>query len=462
MEGQMSPAGQRGPVLPAKRKNATRARGTHPAAIRPAAVFLAWWLWLGSPATGLAASHPQAATEADVLALMKRPAVEAALKHLSDHYDQILEDLVDLTEIPAPPFKEAARARYFAKRLRGLGLKNVHIDEEGNAVGERPGAGDGPTLMLAAHLDTVFPEGTKTRVRKHGSIYAAPGIGDNGHGLTVMLALIRALEAVSVRTGGDIIFVGDVGEEGLGDLRGVRYLFEKSPLRRRVDLFISIDGLGDSAITNGGVASRRYRVTYHGPGGHSYGAFGLVNPAFAMAATVARFSRLKVPEHPRTTFNVGRYGGGTSVNALPESVWMEVDLRSDSPAELASLEQQFLAAVKGGAREENQARSTEYGRIVVEPKLVGDRKGGQTPADSPLVETAVAVTRALGNLPALRFGSTDANVPISLGIPAITVGSGGRGGRSHSLDEWVNVDKAGTLPGIERTMLLVLALVGVE
>ena len=470
MEEQMSSPGQQGPVSPARRRNVTRARGTPSAAVRSAVISIVWWLWLVSPAGVVSASQPlaateagiPAATEADIHVLMKRPAVEAALKHLSDHYDQMVEDLVALTEIPAPPFKEEARARYFAELLRGLGLKDVRVDKEGNVVGERPGVGEGPTLMLAAHLDTVFPEGTRTRVRKHGSIYAAPGIGDNTHGLAVMLALIRALEAAAVRTGGDIIFVGDVGEEGLGDLRGVRYLFEKSPLRQRVDLFISMDGLGDSAITNGGVASRRYRVTYRGPGGHSYGAFGLVNPAFAMAATVARLSRLQVPEHPRTTFNVGRYGGGTSVNALPESVWMEVDLRSESPAELARLERQFLAAVEEGARVENKVRSTEYGRIVVKPKLVGDRKGGQTPPSSPLVESALAVTRALGKVPTLRYSSTDANVPISMGIPAITIGSGGRGDRSHSLDEWVNVDKDTALPGMQRALLLVLALVGVE
>ena len=267
MEEQMSPPGQQGPVSPARRRHATRTRVGPSAAIRSAAVFMVWWLWLGSPAGVLSARQPLAATADDIRVLMKRPAVEAALKHLSDHYDQMVEDLVALTEIPAPPFKEEARARNFAERLRGLGLKDVHIDKEGNVVGERPGAGAGPTLLLAAHLDTVFPAGTKTRVRKHGSSYAAPGIGDNTHGLAVMLALIRALEAVAVRTGGDIIFVGDVGEEGLGDLRGVRYLFEKSPLRQRVDLFVSMDGLGDSAITNGGVASRRYRVTYRGPGG---------------------------------------------------------------------------------------------------------------------------------------------------------------------------------------------------
>lgn len=395
------------------------------------------------------------------MALMQLPVVKAALKHLDENYDQVVEDLVALTEIPAPSFKEERRASHFAMRLKELGLQKVYIDEEGNAVGERPG-GSGPTLLLAAHLDTVFPEGTETRVKKNGSVYAAPGIGDDTHGLAVMLALIRALEAAQVRTRGNIVFVGNVGEEGLGNLRGVRHLFEKSTLRRRIDIFISMDGLGDSSITNGGVASRRYRVTFRGPGGHSYGAFGLVNPAFAMAATVARFSRFQVPKSPKTTFNVGQYGGGTSVNSIPGSMWMEVDMRSESPAELAKLEEQFLAAVREGAEEENKLRSTEHGAIVAEPKLVGDRKGGQTPPNAPIVQTAIAVTRTLGRTPSLRFGSTDSNIPISMGIPAITIGSGGRGGRAHSLDEWVDVDKASTLPGMQRALLLVLALVGVE
>jgi len=215
-------------------------------------------------------------------------------------------------------------------------------------------------------------------------------------------------------------------------------------------------------ITNGGVASRRYRVTFRGPGGHSFGAFGLVSPAFAMAGAVARLSRFQVPKNPKTTFNVGVYGGGTSVNSIPVATWMEVDMRSESPAELARLEEQFLAAVKEAVEEENRVRSREHGPIVADPKLVGDRKGGQTPATSPIVQTAVAVTRVLGRAPSLHYGSTDSNIPISLGIPAITIGSGGRAGRPHSLDEWVDVDKASTLPGMERALLIALALVGVE
>ncbi len=420
-------------------------------------------LWLpGGAVAQQAPPTPASVNEAEIRALMDQPAVKAALNHLSEQYDRVVQDLVTLTEIPAPSFKEQARAKYFVERLRELGLKNVHLDEEGNAIGERPGAGSGPTLALAAHLDTVFPEGTDTRVKKNGTIYAAPGIGDDTHGLAVMLALIRALDAACVRTRGHIIFVANVGEEGLGNLRGVRYLFEKSPLRQRINLFVSMDGLGDSAVTNGGVASRRYRVTFRGPGGHSYGAFGLVNPAFALASTVARFSRLQAPKNPKTTFNVGLYGGGTSVNSIPVSVWMEVDMRSESPAELAKLEEQFLAAVKEGVEEENKTRSTEFGAIVAESKLVGDRKGGQTPAGAPIVQTAMAVTHLLGKTPRLRYGSTDSNIPISLGIPAITIGSGGKGGRAHSLDEWVDVDKATTVPGMQRALLLTLALVGTE
>jgi len=416
---------------------------------------------LFSLAAALPAQQVGPPSEADIKALMERPVVKAALKHLDENYDQMVQDLVTLTEIPAPSFKEERRASYFALRLKELGLQNVQVDDEGNAVGERPG-GSGPTLLLAAHLDTVFPEGTDTHVKKNGTVYAAPGIGDDTHGLAVMLALIRALDAAQVLTRGSILFTGNVGEEGLGNLRGVRHLFEKSPLRRRIDMFISMDGMGDTAITNGGVASRRYRVTFRGPGGHSYGAFGLVNPAFAMASAAARISRLQVPKNPKTTFNVGVYGGGTSVNAIPVSVWMEVDMRSESPAELAKLEEQFLAAVKEAVEEENKARSTEQGPVVADPKLVGDRKGGQTPPNAPIVQTAAAVTRALGKTPSLRFGSTDSNIPIGLGVPAITIGSGGRGGRAHSLDEWVDVNKASTLPGMQRALLLILALVGVQ
>lgn len=413
--------------------------------------------------TCLLAAVPLAAqTGIDIRGLLERPAVKSAFEALDHDYDQMVRDLVALTEIPAPPFKEAARARALEARFKELGLKNVNIDPEGNVIGERPGAGGGPTLLLAAHLDTVFPEGTPVQVKKQGTRYSAPGIGDDAHGLAVLLAIIRALDAAKVRTRGDIIFVGDVGEEGLGNLRGARYLFEKSPLRPRINYFISLDGTDDAVVTNGGVASKRYRVTFRGPGGHSFGAFGLVNPAFAMANAVTKLSHLKVRRSPKTTFNVGVYGGGTSVNSIPHTVWMEVDMRSESPAELAKLEGKFLALVKLAVAQENRARSTQNGAVAAETQLVGDRKGGQTPADSPLVRAALELTTAMGRRPELRFGSTDSNIPISLGIPAVTIGSGGGGGRSHAPDEWVNVDKPSTLPGMQRALALALAMVGVE
>ncbi len=416
------------------------------------------------PAVAMLAPVPVAPrTAADgIQALMDRTVVRAALAALETQYDDTLEELEKITEIPAPSFKEQPRAKYVAARMREIGLKDVLIDDEGNAIGERPGAGGGPTLVLAAHLDTVFPEGTDVRVRKKGTVWSAPGVGDDSHGLAVMLAIARAVDTAQVRTRGSVLFVADVGEEGLGNLRGIRHLFQKNPARRRLDMFISLDGLGDDIIINGGVASKRYRVTFRGPGGHSFGAFGQVNPAFAMANAVAKFSRFRVPKFPKTTYNVGAYGGGTSVNSIPNAVWMDVDLRSESLAELAKLERQFLAAVHEAAAEENRTRNVGNGRVVAEPRLIGDRKGGVTPMTSEIVQTAMDVTQVLGRRPLLRYGSTDANVPISMGIPAITIGSGGRGDRAHSLDEWVDVDKATTLPGMRRAMLLVLALVGVE
>ncbi len=398
----------------------------------------------------------------DVPALLARPDVKAAFDSLDSGHDRFIRELVELTEIPAPPFKEAARAKALLAKFRELGLKNVEIDAEGNVVGHRPGTGGGPNLVLAAHLDTVFPEGTDVRVKKEGTRYSAPGIGDDTHGLATLLAFIRALDAAHIRTKGDLIFVGDVGEEGLGNLRGVRYLFEKGPLQGRIQNFISLDGGDDSSVVNGGVASRRYRVTFQGPGGHSYGAFGMVNPAMAMGNAVARFSRTKVPQRPKTTFNVGVYGGGTSVNAIPHTVWMEVDMRSESPAELEKLERKFVADVQIAVAAENRARSTVSGPVKVELKLVGDRKGGQTSPNTPLVQAALAVTVGMKMTPRLTYSSTDSNIPIGLGIPAITIGSGRGGGNAHALNEFVSVDKADTLPGQRRALAVALAVVGID
>jgi tripeptide aminopeptidase len=393
--------------------------------------------------------------------LLQRADVKAAFQYLDRDYDRCVAELVTLTEIAAPPFREAARARAMEAKFRELGLKNVHTDTEGNVTGERPGTGGGPLLALAAHLDTVFPEGTDVHVRKEGNKYSAPGIGDDTHGLASLLAIIRALDSAHLVTRGDILFVADVGEEGLGNSRGIHYLLEKGEYRGKVKNFISIDGGDDNTITNGGVASKRYRVTFKGPGGHSYGAFGLVSPSFAMGDAITRFSRSEVPRTPKTTFNVGVVGGGTSVNSIPGSVWMEVDMRSESPEELDKLEKKFLADVAAAIETENKARSTRNGAISAETQLVGDRKGGKTPEDTALVRAAIQVTRALGGNPDLRYSSTDSNVPIGLGIPAITIGAGRAGQRAHSLDEFANVEKSATVPGQQRALAIVLSAVGI-
>ncbi len=397
--------------------------------------------------------------------ILERPEVKAAFAQLDRDYHRFVSELVTLTEIPAPPFKEAARARAMQSKFRELGLKNVEIDAEGNVTGERPGAsglGEGDTLMLAAHLDTVFPAGTDVHVKKEGNKYSAPGIGDDTHGLASMLALLRAMNAAHIATRGTIVFVADVGEEGLGNSRGIHYLLEKSKYHGKIRNFISIDGGDENSITNGGVASKRYRVTFNGPGGHSYGAFGLVNPAFAMGGAAERFSHSDVPKSPKTTFNIGVVGGGTSVNSIPGSVWMEVDMRSESPEELDKLEKKFLADVQAAVDAENKARSTRNGVISAKPEIVGDRKGGQTPPETPLVRAAVEVSRALAGEPELRYSSTDSNVPIGLGIPAITIGAGRAGQRAHSPDEFANMEKSLTLPGQKRALAIVLSVAGLK
>jgi acetylornithine deacetylase/succinyl-diaminopimelate desuccinylase-like protein len=399
--------------------------------------------------------------DASVKRVMDDPKFKAALAVLDRDHDRLVADIITLTEIPSPPFKEDRRGAAYLEMFRGAGLTNVERDPAGNVLGLRRGAGGGPLIAIAAHLDTVFPEGTDVRVKREGTRLSAPGIGDDTRSLAVLLAIIRAMDAAGIRTSSDILFVGDVGEEGAGDLRGMKQLFLKGAYANRIKLFVSIDGEGEGAdITHGAVGSKRYRVTFTGPGGHSYGDFGLVNPAFALGRAIEKFSRIAVPASPKTTFSVGVVGGGTSVNSIPRESWMDVDMRSESPAELETLHRTVRALMQQAADEENAARSTAEGRITVDLKLTGDRPSGQTPKDAPLVQTAAAVIRALGLTPALSFSSTDANIPISLGIPAITIDSGGTGGRAHALDEWIDVEKTSSLRGIEAALVLLLALAG--
>jgi len=395
--------------------------------------------------------------------VMSLPAVRAAQQFVDSDHDRIVREIIAINEVPAPPFKETARGKLFAQLLRDSGAASVETDAEGNVLALRKGAGSGPLIVIAAHLDTVFPEGTDVRVRREGNRLMAPGVGDNSRSLAVLLVLLRALDNANVQTTSDILFVGDVGEEGPGDLRGMRYLFQKGPYKDRIKMFISLDGAGSgSDIVTGALGSRRYHVVFRGPGGHSYGAFGLVNPAYALAKAVDRLSKITVPSVPRTTYNVGLLGGGTSVNSIPNEVFMDVDLRSESPQQLSRLSDEFMKQLRAAADDENRARSTNQGRIEVEAKVIGERPSGTTPANSTIVRVATAAANRFGSVPTNSTGSTDANIPISLGIPAITLDSGGSGGRAHALDEWISVEKTSSARGINLVMTTLLALAGVQ
>jgi tripeptide aminopeptidase len=409
---------------------------------------------------GVRAQSP-ATYDATLAAVRSSDGFKKAMAVLDRDHDRLIAEIITLTEIPAPPFKEEARAKKYLEMLRASGLTDVEQDEEGNVMGLRKGSGGGPLIAVAAHLDTVFPEGTDVTVKREDTRLSAPGIGDDTRSLAVLLAMIRAMNEAGVQTRSDILFIGNVGEEGQGDLRGVKYLFGKGKYKDRIKMFISVDGAGGGAdITHGGVGSRRYRVTFKGPGGHSYGAFGLVSPAFAMSGAMMKFGKLTVPDKPKTTYSVGVVGGGTSVNSIPFETWMEVDMRSESPTELKKLDESFMSLINEAVQEENAARSTAQGPITADIKLIGDRPSGETPITSPIVETAAASIRAAGGRPTYSWSSTDSNIPISLGIPAITVDSGGRGGRAHALDEWISVDKVPSLRGIEIALATLLALAG--
>ena len=384
--------------------------------------------------------------------LMTEAAVKAAVDMIRAAEPQTIEDQVRLCEVEAPPFKEAKRAEVYARMFREAGLQNVRIDKEGNVLGDRPGSQPRPRLVFSAHLDTVFPEGTDVGVKRDGAILRGPGIGDDCRGLAVVLAVIRAMNQAKVQTPGPITFVGTVGEEGLGDLRGVKYLFNEG-LKGQIDRFVSIDGTG-LGITHVAVGSLRYRVTFKGPGGHSYGAFGLSNPMHALGRAVATIAQFEVPTDPKTTFNVGRMGGGTSVNAIPFDAWFEMDMRSASPSALEALDTKFKRAVDDAVRDEDARWKKSV--LSVDKALVGTRPAGQTPANSPIVQAAVSVTRALGFPVTLDEGSTDSNIAMSLGIPAITIDGGGRGTGSHALDE--AFDPTNSWMGSQRALLIAIAL----
>jgi acetylornithine deacetylase/succinyl-diaminopimelate desuccinylase-like protein len=395
--------------------------------------------------------------------ILSNPKFQAAQEFIEHDHDRLVREIIQITEIEAPPFKEERRARVFADMLRQSGLANVEIDAEGNVVGMRRGTGSGPLIAIAAHLDTVFPEGTNVKVRREGTRLHAPGVGDDSRALAVLLAIIRALDAAKIQTASDILFIGNVGEEGPGDLRGMKYIFQRGPYKDRIRMFISLDPFGaGNDITVAGIGSKRFKVTFKGPGGHSFGSFGLVSPAYALGNAIAKLSRMQVPSKPKTTFNVGVIGGGTSVNSIPFESWMDVDIRSETREELNKAVEMFTRLMREAADEENRARSTAQGRIDVDVKLIGDRPFGQVSNSAPIVQTAAGIIEAFGMTASYAMSSTDANIPMSMGIPAITLDSGGSGGRNHTLDEWIDVEKTASVRGIHVAMGILLALAGIQ
>jgi len=428
----------------------------------PSRAFTAPALAAALLALGGASQAAEPSDEA-VRKLVASPAFKAAVATLDREHDRIVADIVTLTEIPAPPFKEAAKGRAVLAMMKAEGLSDVETDAEGNVMGLRRGSGaaGGPVVVLAAHQDTVFPEGTPVKVRREGTRLFAPGVGDDTRSLAVMLAYIRALDAAKIVTRRDILFVADVGEEGPGDLRGMRYLFGKGKYKDRIKAFFSMDGSDAAGITYGAVGSRRYRVAFHGPGGHSYGAFGIVNPMAAMARAVDQLYEVKVPAKPKVTYSASVVSGGVSVNSIPADVSLEVDMRSESKEELAKLDARFLQILKAAAEHENAARDTRFGKVTVTPKLIGERPTGATNPEAPIVRTTAAAARAFGYTPRLGASSTDSNIPISLGIPAVTIGSGGTAGRAHSLDEWIDVAKPESVRGMSVGLAALLATAGV-
>ncbi len=425
-------------------------RVAHRSLLGAAAVAAALLFSLRAPAAA------QQSMPADPAAVAKKASMRRALERVKAEHEQAIQDEIDLCEIAAPPFHEQERGRAYAERLQALGFARVWTDSAGNVIAEKPGAADGPVVVLAGHLDTVFPPGTDVSVERERNVLKGPGIGDDCRGLTVVLSVARALQAEKIGTPGTIYFVGDVGEEGLGDLRGMKQLFGAT-LKDRIDYFISVDGAG-YGVTKDAVGSNRYKVSYKGPGGHSYGAFGMPSPIHALGRAIAKVADFQVPASPKTTFNVGEVEGGTSVNSIAFEASMLVDMRSVSADELAKVDAKFQEAVQAALEEENQRARRPEEKLTVDVESVGVRPAGSQPADAPIVLTAVAAGKVIGFDPEVGASSTDSNVPISLGIPAVTIDGGGSGHGAHSLDE--TFDATDAWKGTQWALLLVTSLAG--
>jgi acetylornithine deacetylase/succinyl-diaminopimelate desuccinylase-like protein len=396
--------------------------------------------------------------------LWQSEALEEARRALVSLDEEILEHQMAITRIAAPSGEEGERARWMSERFRELGLTEVGIDPAGNVIARRPGddsADDAEpseqgAVVVCAHLDTVFPRSTPLVVRRSGPRLHGPGIGDNGRGLAVMLALARVLDGQTLRTRAPVDFVCTTGEEGAGNLRGAKALFAGSA--RNAIAAIALDGAGDERIVHRALGSYRYRFEFRGRGGHSWTSYGVPNPVHAAAIAAARIARLPIPSEPRTTLSVVRTGGGLSLNSIPDSAWIEVDLRSVSPTMLEQHDRTLREIARVATLDENSRRARGTPPLASEVHLIGDRPSGETPMNHPLVEIAMEATRLIGRAPELATASTDSNVPISRGIPAIAIGAGGRGGDAHTEGEWF--DNTGAQAGVARALGIIVGAAG--
>jgi acetylornithine deacetylase/succinyl-diaminopimelate desuccinylase-like protein len=397
------------------------------------------------------------AAEESIEKIAQDPGCARAIAWIDQNTAWVTDQQIRLTEIPAPEFKEARRGEALKKLFEANGLR-VRVDKIGNVIGERPGASAKEIILLVAHLDTVFPNGTNVTVKHNASRLEAPGIADNGAGLAALVAVSRALSEGRVRTTKTLVFAGDVGEEGEGNLRGIRALVDE--FGPRLSAVIAIDGPSTEHVTTQGIASRRFEVTITGPGGHSWSDFGVPNPITAISRGIVKFSSIRIPDDPRSSYNFGVIEGGTSVNSIPARAIVKIDLRSEEEPELDRLERALRESMQAGMKDEMNASRTGGDSLRLEITSLGARPSGKLPEDSPLLETVRNVDRFLGTRSRIERSSTDANIPLSQGIPAIAIGGGGKGSGSHTLNEWY--DPTGRELGLKRVMLIGLALAGVQ
>lgn len=415
------------------------------------------------PMSPAARSFPSVSlAQQEISRLASTPEVRSALRWFSDQEAEFARWQQEVARIPSPPFGESARADWIAEKFRALGIKDVHKDKLGNVFGLRPGK-QNSALSISAHIDTVFPANTPLNIRQQGNKLYGPGISDNAAGITALLAMVAAVENFNLPYAASLLFIGNVGEEGEGDLRGMRHIFSESDWKDSIAASLVLDGAGTDTIVAEALGSRRFEVIVRGPGGHSWSDFGAPNPIVALGRAIHLFSQVRVPSSPKTTFNIGVIRGGTSVNSIPESASMRVDVRSSSSAEIDRLELELRRTVEQALQEEDNRATQNHGlqhHPLLESEIVsiGNRPGGALDPSSRILQIARAVDAHLGNSAQVQRASTDANIPISMGREAIAIGAGGSGGGAHTLQEWF--DPAGRELGLTRILLILLGMAG--